>query len=127
VLCVGYVHLLKEEVTRSLACVATKQRERCMKWFTPSNQTLQTLFPLLCKTVYRRQPNKMPKVVSASHDAILAPKRLPPGSQKIGAGYQSRPMTLELKKTIVVKKLRVISFYSGTCLPRLDRHELRSD
>jgi hypothetical protein len=47
VLCAGYVHLLKEEVTRSLVCVATKQHERCMKWFTASNQTLQAPFPLL--------------------------------------------------------------------------------
>jgi hypothetical protein len=50
VLYAGYVHLFKEEVTRSLTCVATKQRERCMKWFTASNQTLQAAFPLMCET-----------------------------------------------------------------------------
>jgi hypothetical protein len=44
-----------------------------MKWFTPSNKTLQSPFPLLCETVSRGQPKEMQKVVSASYDAILAP------------------------------------------------------
>jgi hypothetical protein len=94
VLCAGYAHLLKEEVTRSLAYVATKQHERGMKWFTPSNQTLQSSFPLLCEIVSRGQPNKMPKVVSASHNVILAPQRLLPGRQK---GCEQRFVPLMVK------------------------------
>jgi hypothetical protein len=76
VLCAGYVHLFKEEVTRSLAYVATKQHERCMKWFTASNQTLQAAFPLICETVYHRQPNKMTKLVFVSHGVIQGPQHL---------------------------------------------------
>jgi hypothetical protein len=67
---------------RSLACVATKQRERCMKWFTASNQTLHVAFLLLCETVYLRQPNKKPKLIFASHDAIQAPSACVQEAQK---------------------------------------------
>jgi hypothetical protein len=90
VLYAGYVPLFKEDVTRSLVRVATKQRERCMKWFTASNQTLQAAFPLICETVYRRQPNKIIKLVFASHGATQAPSACAQGVQTKAGGYQSR-------------------------------------
>jgi hypothetical protein len=62
-----------------------------MKWLTPTNQTLQSPFPLLYEIVSYEQPNKMPKVIFVSHDAILAPITHAPQKQKKKEAASNQP------------------------------------
>jgi hypothetical protein len=82
VLCAGYAHLSKKEVTISVGCVETKQHRPCMEWCTAANQTLYPPFPPLCKTVSCGQSNEMRKLVFGPSLPIMAPRRLSPERQK---------------------------------------------